>query len=283
MKVTRSNFLKTIAALGPIAALPAVLRAGPEDDALSPPPRPLRRAPGASVLVSGGTITKAGKFLEHVRAANRALYAGRRHILLILHASAPADRDAEERKIQAMFAADGFASESVHHYTGSAARDRIAAAEAFFVGGGETFLLLHTLYAERQLDPLRERVLAGTPYHGTSAGCNIAGSLIGCTNDFPVADIPTRVSLGIFPAVLNPHHPPVGDPGYAGRANKIRGYRRINPQDTVLGLGNGAIARRRGAEVSLVHGPGFLYAATGDRVLAEGPLPELSVLAAKGT
>ena len=276
MPVTRRHFLKTLAALGPVAALPACRR---RETAGSPPP--WRLAAAASVLVSGGAITRDGKFLDHVRAAQRAHYAGRRQILLILHASVPDDRDRVEKKIQAMFAADGFGAESLHHYKGREARDRIEAAEAFFVGGGETFLLLHILYAERQLEPLRERILAGAPYHGTSAGCNVGGTLIGCTNDFPVVDIPTRVSLGVFPAVLNPHHPVEGDPEYASRANKIRGYLRINPDETVLALGNGAIARRQGARVSLVHGPGFLYAAAGSRVLAEGPIPELSAATAE--
>ena len=283
MGTTRRNFLKTLAALGPMAALPACRPPSPPDGAMAgAAPRPLRPAPAASVLVSGGTITKEGQFLDHVRAAHRSHYAGRRSILLILHATVPAERDAEEKKVQAMFAADGFAAESLHHHAGGAARDKIDSAEAFFVGGGETFLLLRTLYDGRQLEPLRERVLAGAPYHGTSAGCNVAGSLIGCTNDFPVVDIPTRVSLGIFPAVLNPHHPPAGDPEYAGRVNKIKGYLRVNPGETVLALGNGAVARRQGGEVSLVHGPGFLYSVAGDRVLTESPIPELSAFAAIG-
>jgi hypothetical protein len=82
--------------------------------------------------------------------------------------------------------------------------------------------------------------------------------------------------------VMNPHHPPVGDPEYDARANKIRNYLRINPREIVLGLAGGSIARRQGGQVSLVHGPGFLYTAGGARALPEGPVDELSALAAAG-
>ncbi len=46
-----------------------------------------------------------------------------------------------------------------------------------------------------QLAVRHERALAGVPYG--SAGSDIAGINIGCTNDFPVVDVPTR-RLGRF-------------------------------------------------------------------------------------
>jgi len=187
VRTTRRAFLKTLAALAPAVALPRSRGAALDSAPIPPAVHPVRAAPAASVLVSGGSITKGNRFVDPVRAAHREHYRGRGRILLILYASLPADRDRVEKRLQAMFAADGFACESSHHLAGRRARDQIEAADAFFVSGGETFLLMRTLYDTVQMDALRERVLAGAAYHGTSAGANIAGPLIGCTNDLPVA------------------------------------------------------------------------------------------------
>jgi dipeptidase E len=231
-------------------------------------------------MISGGTITKDGHIIPEVRAAHRLHYGARKKILLILHATEPAKRDADEKKIATLFAEDGFTVESLHHWEGDAARRKIREAEAFFVGGGETFLLLRTLFETGQFAVLRERVLAGVPYNGSSAGCNIAGPNIGCTNDFPVVDVPTRRSLGIFPAVMNPHHPRADEKEHAGRVNKIKAYLRLNAAETVLGLGNGAVTRLHQGQVTIEHGPAFYYHGAEVKELKEGPVPELTALAA---
>jgi dipeptidase E len=235
-------------------------------------------SPKASVMISGGTITKDGKLTDAVRAAHRLHYGDRKKILLITHATEPARRDIEEKKLAELFAEDNFTVESLHHWEGAAARRKIADAEAFFVDGGETFLLLRTLYETGQLDILRERVLAGVPYNGTSAGSNVAGPNIGCTNDFPVVDVPTRLALGVFPAVVNPHHPKQTDADYAGRVNKIRIFCRLNPSETVVGIGNGAVVRLHAGQVTVEHGPVFYYHGGEVRALKEGPAPEFTAL-----
>jgi dipeptidase E len=239
------------------------------------PPASFYGSKRAAVMVSGGTISTPTNFSAAVRTVQRDLYPPSVAILLIINASLPADRDAMERRLKGYYAADGFDAESLHHYSGADARRKLSSALGVFVGGGETYLLLRDLAESGLLGLLRERVLDGLPYHGTSAGANLAGPVIGCSNDFPVVDIPSRTALGVFPAVINPHHPKQGDSDYAARAAKIRGYRRVNPGETVLGIGNGAIAQLTGSEVNLRHGPGFLYGPT-SKVLAEGPVPELS-------
>jgi dipeptidase E len=277
VKTSRRTFLKGLAALAPAAALGRARAASLDSSPIAPTPHTPRPAPAASVLVSGGSITHGATFVDPVRTVHREHYRGRGKVVLVLYASLPGDRDRAEKRLQSMFAADGLEAESLHRFPGARGRDRIASADAFFVSGGETFLLMRTLYDTGQMALLRERVLGGAAYHGTSAGANIAGLLIGCTNDFPVVDIPTRTSLGVFPCVLNPHHPLPGDPEYAGRVVNIRNYLRLNTSDIVLGLANGgSIARRSGNRVSLVAGTGFLYSASGSRRLAPGPVGELS-------
>jgi dipeptidase E len=279
MNRSRRNFIKTLATVGAATVLPSRLRADAlSADGLFPAVPNFHTSSRASVMISGGTITRDGKFLPAVRAAHKLHFGDRRKILLILHASEPYRRDSDEKKLKALFAEDHYEVESLNHVAGEEALARIASAEAFFVGGGETFLLLRTLMETGQLTAIRERVLAGVPYNGSSAGANVAGPVIGTTNDFPVVDVPTRASLGIFPAVINPHHPAATDKEYPGRVGKVKIYCRLNPAETVLGMSNGSVARLHGGRITIEHGPMFYYHGTESRELPEGVSPELTAL-----
>jgi dipeptidase E len=279
MNLSRRSFLKTLASAGAIATLPACLHRGSvAANGLYPASPNFHTSPRASVMISGGTITKDGKFRPAVSAAHQLHYGERKKILLILHASEPARRDAEEQKLKNLFRMDHYDAESLHHWSGDAALEKIATAEAFFVGGGETFLLLRTLIDTGQLDLIRQRVLAGVPYNGSSAGSNIAGPVIGTTNDFPVVDVPTRSSLGIYPAVINPHHPTSVEKEYPGRVGKVKIYCRLNPEESVLGLSNGSVTRLHAGKVTIEAGPVYFYHGNESRELPEGFSPELTAL-----
>ncbi len=230
-------------------------------------------------MVSGGLITTDAGFLPAIQTIQSGFYPASQTILMVLNASLPDERDAAEKRLAGFFARNGFTAESLHHHSGAAARRKLSEAKAVFVGGGETFLLLRELQDTGLLGLLRERVLDGLPYHGTSAGANLAGPLIGCTNDFPVVDLASRAALGVFPTVMNPHHPSAHEAEYAARAGKIQRYRRINPTDTVLGLTNASVAVLQHRQVSLTSGAGFLYGST-TRPLSLGPIAELSALVA---
>lgn len=242
-------------------------------------PPVFRPAPAASVLVCGGSMMNGNHFADSTLAALRAHYAGCKKIALVLHASLPAERDKMEARLQEAFAhLGGMAAESLHRHDAAGQRALLKSADGIFVGGGETFVLLGELYRTGQLKLIRQRVRAGVPYGGTSAGANVAGLLIGTTNDFPVAEIPSRTALGFFPAVINPHHPaPEAKADYDSRAGKIRIYLRFNPTETVLALGNASIARLHDGNVIFEAGLGWLYRAGGVRALAPGDqLPELA-------
>jgi dipeptidase E len=211
-------------------------------------------------------------FANNVLAAMREHYAGCRNVALVLHASHPADRDRMEVRLQRAFAHVGVPrAESLHRHDDAGARAWLGTAEAIFVGGGETFVLLRELTRTGQLELIRERALAGVPFGGVSAGANVAGIIIGTTNDFPVTDIPSRDALGLIPATINPHHPlPAEKIDYDARVGKIGIYLRFNPDETVLALGNASIVRLHQGRAALVAGSGWIYKTSATRRLELG-------------
>jgi len=218
-------------------------------------------------------------FGDSTLAVMRRHYTGCNKIALVLHASLPAERDRMEARLQQAFAHIGVpAAESLHRHDAAGAKALLEQADGIFIGGGETFVLLGELYRTGQLELIRARVAAGVPYGGSSAGANVAGLLIGTTNDFPVAEIPSRRALGVFPAVINPHHPaPETKADYDGRVGKIKIYLQFNPTETVVALANASIARLHGGKVTLEAGLGWLYRADGVRPLVIGEaVPELA-------
>ena len=246
---------------------------------------PLRAAPAvhtslrASVMVVGGSMMNGEHFADPVLAGMQEHYAGCRLIALVLHPTPPAERDRVERVLRAAFTHLGLpAVESLHHHDEAGQQALLRRADGIFLGGGETFFMLAELHRTGQLALLRERVLAGVPLCGSSAGANVTGVIVGTTNDFPVVDIPSREGLGFLPATINPHHPrPEEKAEFEGRAVKIRGYLKFNPQDRVLALANAAMVRLHRGQVRLVAGHAWLYLAGGRRELVVNEVvPELA-------
>lgn len=236
--------------LGALGMLPASALVGSAGGGLAAE-RSMERC--RAVLISSTTLT-GKRSLEHAADELRAVYAGVRRILLINFASLPPARDAYEARMQGDFASldPRFTVRSLHRASRREAVEWVEQAEGYFVSGGNTFLLLRELLDRGVLEVLSERARMGVPYAGSSAGSNLAGTVIGTTNDFPLVDIPSRRALGLLPGTYNPHHPDRKETeAFGSRQWKIGEYAAYHPGEPIFAVNNAGMIRVEGARLSL--------------------------------
>lgn len=200
------------------------------------------------LLISNSTQHGSG-YLDHCAGEVRDFLGGVSRVLFVpfaLH-----DRDGYAATARERFGRMGYEVASLHEADDP--RAAVGAAEAFFVGGGNTFRLLSWLYRLGVLEPMRARVAAGVPYMGASAGSNVACVSIRTTNDMPIVQPPSFDALGLVPFNLNPHYLDP-DPGstHQGetREERIREFHEEN-EPYVLGIREGAMVRVEGSAVTL--------------------------------
>lgn len=131
----------------------------------------------------------------------------------------------------------------------------IEEAEAIFVGGGNTFVLMDQLYKNSLLKPLRKVLENGVAYLGTSAGSNIVGQSVKTTNDMPIVHPPSLDALGLIPFNINPHYldpDPTSRHNGETRETRIAEFHQYNDID-VVGLREGSWIEVKG-EVMLLKG-----------------------------
>ena len=203
------------------------------------------------LLISTSTTHGTG-YLEHCQTEIQAILQGRSSVLFIPYAR-PGGISHKEytAKAREAFQGMGFELAGIHE-----AADPVAAlqqAEAVFIGGGNTFLLLKQLYANKLIVPLQERVKQGMPYIGTSAGTNVAGRTIGTTNDMPIVFPKSFDALQLVPFNFNPHYlDPEPDSTHMGetRETRINEFHVHNTQP-VVGLREGSMIRVTGGKIAL--------------------------------
>ena len=199
------------------------------------------------LLISSSTVYGFG-YLDHAESEIRRVLAGCRTVAFVPFALK--DVDGYSAKVRERLGAMGFEVVQVR------GRAEIEAADAVFVGGGNTFRLLKTMIELGLVETIRTRVREGAPYIGSSAGTNVATPSIRTTNDMPIVQPPAFEALGLVPFQINPHYLDP-DPGstHKGETREQRIQEFHEENDTpVVGLREGSMLRVEDGVVTLVGG-----------------------------
>jgi dipeptidase E len=172
--------------------------------------------------------------------------------LFIPYAAVTFSFDTYEQKVAERFAELGYEIKSIHHFSDPV--QEVKAAEVIVVGGGNTWQLVRMLHDFHLMEPIREKVLEGTPYIGWSAGSNVACPTLRTTNDMPIIDPKGFETTGLVPFQINPHYLDANPEGHGGetREQRIEEFLEINPGVYVVGLREGTMLRVENGLIRLV-------------------------------
>ncbi len=192
------------------------------------------------LLIASTSTVHGGTYLDYLSETVKNFF-GKRKVTFIPYARPGGiTHEAYTEKARAAFGEMGIELRGLHEYENP--RKAILEAEAFFTGGGNTFLLTDMLHRKDLMKTLAEAVRAGAPYMGSSAGSNIAGQSMQTTNDMPIVYPPAFTTLGLLPFNLNPHYmdPDIGSTHMGEtRETRIREFHCFNTTP-VLGLREGS-------------------------------------------
>jgi dipeptidase E len=206
------------------------------------------------LLLLSNSKTEGNGYLEHAAEWLRDfLPASVTEVLFVPYAGVSKTHYDYVEQVAPVFAGLGAKVTGLHR-----AHDLVAAirsAQAIVVGGGNTWNLLRELRAHRLVLPaLRQRVLAGVPFIGWSAGANIACPTIMTTNDMPICDPGGFDALALVPFQINPHYLHGNPPGFKGetREERIREFCVLHPDSWVAGLREGTGFRIEEGSIQLL-------------------------------
>ena len=204
-----------------------------------------------ALLISASSYQDTG-YLRHCKNWVKDFLgeSGKEEILFIPYAGVRRTNDEYEQKVIDRLKNKNI--KSIHHY-----EDKISAiknANSIAVGGGNTFMLLYTLYKLNLIEPIKEAVANGAKYFGWSAGANIAGKTMMTTNDMPIIMPKSFEGLNIFPYQINPHFISGKLAGHNGesREERLEEFLIANPKETIYALPEGTALLIAGSEAEVI-------------------------------
>ncbi len=205
-----------------------------------------------NILLASTSTLYGGKYLDYLRDELPVLFRGVSEILFVPFARPGGiSHEAYTEKARSFFTELGLSVRGLHEFEDMAAA--ITNAEAYFTGGGNTFLLVRTLHEHGLMNVLADEVRRGKAYLGTSAGSNIGGLNMKTTNDMPIVYPPSFDCMGLVPFNLNPHYlDPNPDLQHNGETRETRILEFLTQNDTkVVGLREGNWIRREGNHMTV--------------------------------
>ncbi len=210
--------------------------------------------PGPRLLLLSNSRNVGQGYLEHAEPHLRAfLGPAVTRVLFVPYAAVRVSWDEfADAMVAPRLGEMGYAVDAIHRTRSP--RAAVRKAEAIVVGGGNTFQLLRTLQDRGLVTAIRERVRAGAPYVGWSAGANVACPTMRTTNDMPIVEPRGLRAMGLVRFQLNPHYLDAHPEGHGGetREERLLEFVEANPGVHVVGLREGSILRAEGRRVTLL-------------------------------
>lgn len=230
------------------------------------------------LLVSNSTLHGSG-YLDHCEEEIKKFLKNKKTILFFPYARPGGITHDEYTKIaKQRFQKMGIELTGVNEYSNP--KETVRKAEAFFIGGGNTFVLLSQLYKNDVIKDIRKKVSEGTPYIGTSAGSNVACKTIKTTNDMPIMYPPSFDAINLVSFNINPHYlDPDPDSKHKGetRETRIKEFHFYN-NEYVVGLREGAMLHIRDDEIVLKGSTGARIFRKNKEAVEKKPGDDLSFL-----
>ncbi|MEF9950393.1 MAG: dipeptidase PepE [Mucinivorans sp.] len=205
------------------------------------------------LLISNSANAGEG-YLEYPKEAIHQFLSSRRvsSVLFVPYAGVTVCWIDYTAKVRARFAEFGVEVVGIHDCPNAA--QAVRQAEAIVVGGGNSFALLKTMQDNGIMAPIKERVEAGVPYIGWSAGSNMACPGLYTTNDMPIVEPQSFKSLKLIPFQINPHYTYATIVCHGGetREQRIEEYLMANKSMNVVGLREGSILLCQSGHLSLI-------------------------------
>jgi dipeptidase E len=200
------------------------------------------------LLISNSTLYGSG-YLDHAEREIRDFLGATDRVLFVPFAMY--DRAGYTTMARRRMEAMGYGLDSVSEAVEP--RRAVAEAEAIFIGGGNTFRLLKSLYDFDLTGAIRRRVFEGAPYIGSSAGSIVACPTLKTTKDMPVVEPPSFDALGLTGFQISPHYlDPDPASTHMGETQEERILQFLEENDApVVGLREGAMLRVEAGSIIL--------------------------------